>query len=85
MDGASNSPQGMKIPGGLTSTPAQKSTIPLIMELSGSDEDDEGEEGVEVIEDSDNDDGKELLWSSPWYKWPAVISRVFLKLAEFDV
>ena len=56
MDGASNSPQGMKIPGGLTSTPAQKSTIPLIMELSGSD-DDEGEEGVEVIEDSDNDDG----------------------------
>ena len=57
MDGAANTPQGMKIPGGLTSTPAQKSTIPLIMELSGSDEDDEGEEGVEVIEDSDNDDG----------------------------
>ena len=55
MDGAANSPQGMKIPGGLTSTPAQKSTIPLIMELS--DDDDEGEEGVEVIEDSDNDDG----------------------------
>ena len=55
MDGAANSPQGMKIPGGLTSTPAQKSTIPLIMELS--DDDDEVEEGVEVIEDSDNDDG----------------------------
>jgi hypothetical protein len=55
MDGAANSPQGMKIPGGLTSTPAQKSTIPLIMELS--DDDDEAEEGVEVIEDSDNDDG----------------------------
>ena len=61
MDGAANSPQGMKIPGGLTSTPAQKSTIPLIMELSGSD-DDEGEEGVEVIEDSDNDDGMNLNW-----------------------
>ena len=61
MDGAANTPQGMKIPGGLTSTPAQKSTIPLIMELSGSD-DDEGEEGVEVIEDSDNDDGMNLNW-----------------------
>ena len=54
MDGTANSPQGMKIPGGLTSTPAQKSTIPLIMELS---DDDGEEEGVEVIEDSDNDDG----------------------------
>ena len=54
MDGASDTPKGMKIPGGLTSTPAQKSTIPLIMELT----DEEGEEeGVEVIEDSDNDDG----------------------------
>ena len=55
MDGEdTNSPKGMKIPGGMTSTPAQHSTIPLIMELS---DDDEEEEGVEVIEDSDNDDG----------------------------
>ena len=59
MDGAANSPQGMKIPGGLTSTPAQKSTIPLIMELS---DDDGEEEGVEVIEDSDNDDGMNWNW-----------------------
>ena len=53
MNGATNTPKGVNIPGGVTSTPVQKSTIPLIMELS----DDEDEEGVEVIEDSDNDDG----------------------------
>ena len=74
MDGAANSPQGMKIPGGLTSTPAQKSTIPLIMELS---DDDGEEEGVEVIEDSDNDDGMNWYFMSKpsgvhkafWIRW----------------
>ena len=57
MDGEdTNSPKGMKIPGGLTSTPAHTSKIPLITEIELSD-DDEEEEGIEVIEDSDNDDG----------------------------
>ena len=74
MDGAANSPQGMKIPGGLTSTPAQKSTIPLIMELS-DDDDDEVEEGVEVIEDSDNDDGMNYRVSQNYLDWAKYQNR----------
>merc|ERR1711997_999513 len=43
---------GRQVPGVTTSTPARISTIPLVMSLDDSDDD---EEGVEVVEDSDNE------------------------------
>ena len=55
---ATNSPKPMKLPAGLTSTPMPHSRIGIIEMIDDSDED--GEDGIEVIEDSDNDDGIEI-------------------------